>query len=112
MDVKKDILWRVYLGFIIMALVGVTIIGKAVVIQQVEGNYWRSMSDSRSTNALKNWMQNAERSIAKMVICLAPAFRKFDIYIDFYGGWAKGEEKEKGLKKILTRFSYCLSIFF
>jgi cell division protein FtsI (penicillin-binding protein 3) len=46
-DVKKDILWRVYLGFILMAIVGAYVyLVKAVYIQQVQGAYWRGMSDS------------------------------------------------------------------
>jgi cell division protein FtsI (penicillin-binding protein 3) len=46
MDVKRDILWRVYLSFILIVLVCILIIGKAFYIQQVQGNYWRSLSDS------------------------------------------------------------------
>ncbi|HMC98685.1 MAG TPA: hypothetical protein VKH37_00980, partial [Ferruginibacter sp.] len=46
MDVRRDILWRVYLSFIGMAVLGVFILGKALYIQRIQGNYWRSMSDS------------------------------------------------------------------
>jgi len=46
MDVKRDILWRVYLSYIIMVLVCVLILGKAFYIQQVQGKYWRGLSDS------------------------------------------------------------------
>ena len=46
MDIKRDILWRVYLSYIIVAAVGVFVIAKATYIQQVQGSHWRSMSDS------------------------------------------------------------------
>ena len=46
MDIKKDILWRVYLSFVFVVIVAAAIIGKGFYIQQVQGKYWRSMSDS------------------------------------------------------------------
>ena len=46
MDVKKDILWRVYLCFIAMALLGFVVLGRTFYIQRVEGNYWKKMGDS------------------------------------------------------------------
>ena len=39
MDVKRDILWRVYLSFILIVLVCILILGKAFYIQQVQGKY-------------------------------------------------------------------------
>lgn len=46
MDIKQDILWRVYLSFMGMAVVGIVILGKIFIIQHIQGNYWRSMADS------------------------------------------------------------------
>ena len=46
MDVKRDILWRVYLSYVLIIIVCIAIIGKAFYIQQVQGKYWRSLSDS------------------------------------------------------------------
>jgi cell division protein FtsI (penicillin-binding protein 3) len=46
MDVKRDILWRVYLSFILIIIVCLAILGKAFYIQKVQGAYWRSLSDS------------------------------------------------------------------
>ena len=46
MDVKRDILWRVYLSYIAVVIMGIAILGKAFYIQQVQGKYWRSMNDS------------------------------------------------------------------
>ncbi len=46
MEVKKDILWRVYLCFLCMLLFGALILAKAFVIEGIQGKYWRSMADS------------------------------------------------------------------
>lgn len=46
MDVKKDILWRVYLCFVFVIVLGFLVLGKAFYIQTVEGKYWRSKGDS------------------------------------------------------------------
>ena len=46
MEVRKDILWRVYLCFIGMTLLCVLVLGKAVYIQRVEGASLRQMGDS------------------------------------------------------------------
>ena len=46
METRKDILWRSYLVFTGMLLFGLFILAKALYIQQVEGNYWKGLSDS------------------------------------------------------------------
>ncbi|MEI9911873.1 MAG: hypothetical protein WDO71_20850 [Bacteroidota bacterium] len=46
MEIRRDILWRVYLSFIGIAALSLLILGKAFYIQRFQGNYWRSMSDS------------------------------------------------------------------
>jgi len=46
LEVKRDILWRVYLSFLGIAVLSVFIIGKAFYIQRFQGSYWKSMSDS------------------------------------------------------------------
>ncbi len=46
MDVKRDILWRVYLSYIVVVAICIVIIGKAFYIQQIQGAYWKGLSDS------------------------------------------------------------------
>ena len=46
MEIKKDILWRVYLCFLGIILLGVVVLGRAFYIQQVQGSYWKGMGDS------------------------------------------------------------------
>ncbi len=49
MEIKKDILWRVYLIYFIVCLFGVAIISKICFIQFSEGDKWRAQADNFST---------------------------------------------------------------
>jgi cell division protein FtsI (penicillin-binding protein 3) len=46
MNIRRDILWRVYLTFLIVSVLAVAIMVQTVKIQFVEGAYWRSLADS------------------------------------------------------------------
>ena len=82
MDVKKDILWRVYLCFIGIIMLGVVVLGRAFYIQRIQGKYWISMSDSLH---LKYMPVNAERGsiYSEDGNMLSTSIPVFDIYIDF-----------------------------
>lgn len=49
MSIKTDILWRIYLAFGLICLLGMAILFQAFKIQTVEGAHWRSMADSLTT---------------------------------------------------------------
>lgn len=110
MEVKKDILWRVYLGFILLALVGVLIIGKAGYIQQVEGNYWRGMSDSLHQKIIE---LDAERGTiySEDGSMLSTSIPQFDIYIDFAADGLR-EKNGKRFRQHVDSLSYCLANLF
>lgn len=82
MEVKNDILWRVYLGFLGLMLLGILILGKAFYTQNFEGTYWRSMGDSMHTKILD---LAAERGTiySEDGSMLSTSLPQFDIYIDF-----------------------------
>ncbi|MBU3714606.1 MAG: penicillin-binding protein 2, partial [Ferruginibacter sp.] len=82
MDVKKDILWRVYLSFLIMIMLGFVIIVKAFYTQNVEGRYWRAKGD---TNHVKYMPINPERGTiySEDGSILSTSVPVFDIFIDF-----------------------------
>ena len=92
MDIKKDILWRVYLCFIGIIVLGVVVLGRAFYIQNVQGSYWRGMSDSLH---LKYMPINAERGsiYSEDGNMLSTSIPVFDIYIDF---GAAGLREKKG----------------
>jgi cell division protein FtsI (penicillin-binding protein 3) len=82
MDVKKDILWRVYLCFIGIVVLCFFVLGRAIYIQQAEGKYWRGLSDSLH---IRTQPIVAERGTiysedGNMLSASVPIF---DVYIDF-----------------------------
>ena len=82
MDVKRDILWRVYLSYILVVVVCLFILGKAFYIQQVEGKYWRSLSDSLHQRIVE--IPAARGTIySEDGQMLSTNMPRFDIYIDF-----------------------------
>lgn len=49
MDLKKDIMWRVYLIYILLTVFGIAIIGKVITIQFAEGDHWRQRAKQLTT---------------------------------------------------------------
>ena len=82
MEIKKDILWRVYLCFIGMILLGVAVVGKAFYIQTAQGKFWKSMGDSLH---LKYMPIDAQRGsiFSEDGNMLSTSIPIFDVYIDF-----------------------------
>ena len=82
MEAKKDILWRSYLVYLLMLVMGGGIVAKTVVIQQSEGAYWRSLSDSLH---LQYREMDAERGtiFSEDGRMLSSSIPFFDIYLDF-----------------------------
>ncbi len=82
MDVKKDILWRVYLCYLGIILLGIIILGRVIYIQQVQGAYWKSISN---TQHLKYMDVNAERGTiySEDGNMLSTSIPVFDVYVDF-----------------------------
>ncbi len=110
MEIKRDILWRVYLGFLCMVMLGLLVVGRAFYIQRFQGNYWRSMSDSLHQRFVK---LDAERGTiySDDGEMLSTSLPQFNIYIDFMaeGLRAKGG---KIFKENIDSFSVALSNFF
>ena len=103
-------MWRVYLAFILMALVGVTIFGKAIYIQQAEGAYWRGMSDSLHQRIVE---LDAERGTiySEDGNMLSTSIPQFDMYIDFMADGLR-EKSGKRFKENLDSLTYQLSNLF
>lgn len=110
MEVKKDILWRVYLSFIGVVFLSIVVIGKAFYIQQVQGKYWRSMSDSlhQRIEAI-----DAERGtiFSENGEMLSTSIPQFDVYIDFAAEGLR-EKSGKTFRENVDSLSYCLSNLF
>ncbi|MDE3235723.1 MAG: transpeptidase family protein [Bacteroidota bacterium] len=110
MDVKRDILWRVYLSYIVVAIVGLVIFGKAVYIQQVQGKHWRSLSDSLHQKIVE---VDAERGTiySEDGQMLSTSIPQFDVYIDFAADGLR-EKNGKRFKENIDSLSYCLAGLF
>ena len=110
MDVKKDILWRVYLIFLGIVVFSIIVLGKAFYIQTAEGSYWKSLSDSlhleyREMDADRGTIYSEDGSM------LSTSIPFFDIHIDF-GAEGLREKNGKRFRENLDSLSFNLSSLF
>ncbi|OQP61375.1 peptidoglycan glycosyltransferase [Niastella vici] len=82
MEVKKDILWRVYMSFLGIVVFSVVIMGRAVYIQQAQGSYWREQAKEQQQKFVEIDAQRGTiySEDGRMLSTSTPYF---DIYIDF-----------------------------
>ena len=110
MDIKKDILWRVHLSFLVIIILGAGIWGRAIYIQKVEGNYWRGMSNKQhlrymDINAGRGSIYSEDGNM------LSTSIPVFDIYIDF-GADGLREKSGKRFYQNLDSLSSSLASLF
>ena len=110
MEVKKDILWRVYLSFIVMIALGALVLGRAFYIQRVEGKFWSRMGDSLH---LKYMPLDAERGTiySEDGNMLSTSIPIFDVYVDF-GADGLREKNGKRFKDNVDSLSLALAELF
>jgi cell division protein FtsI (penicillin-binding protein 3) len=110
LEVKRDILWRVYLGFIGMIVLSLLILGKAFYIQRFQGNYWRSMSDSMHQRIVE---LDADRGTiySEDGQMLSTSLPQFDIYIDFLADGLRDKEG-RIFKAHVDSFSIAMADYF
>lgn len=110
LKVRQDILWRVSICFLGIAVLSLAVLGKAVYIQQVEGSYWRSMSDSlhqriEEIDAGRGTIYSEDGQM------LSTSLPTFDIYIDFMADGLR-EKNGRRFYEHLDSFSLSLAHFF
>jgi cell division protein FtsI (penicillin-binding protein 3) len=110
MEIKRDILWRVYLCFLGIVLLCLIVLGKAVYIQRIQGSYWKNLSDSLH---LKQVQLEADRGTiySDNGDMLSTSIPFFNIYIDF-GADGLREKDGKRFKDNLDSLSLCLANLF
>jgi cell division protein FtsI (penicillin-binding protein 3) len=110
MEIKRDILWRVYLCFLGIALLCLIVLGKAFYIQRIQGSYWKNLSDSIR---LKTVQLDADRGTiySDNGDMLSTSIPFFNIYIDF-GADGLREKNGKRFKENLDSLSLCLATLF
>jgi cell division protein FtsI (penicillin-binding protein 3) len=110
LEVKRDILWRVYLCFLGIVLLSVAVLGRALYIQNAEGAYWRSKSDSLHTRIInldadRGTIYSADGNM------LSTSIPFFNIYIDF-GAEGLQEKKGKRFRENVDSLSISLAQLF
>lgn len=110
MEIKKDILWRVYLCFLGIVALSLFVVGKALYIQQVQGSYWKSLSDSlhleyRTLDADRGTIYSEDGGM------LSTSIPFFDIHIDFMADGLR-EKDGKRFRENIDSLSIGLSLLF
>jgi len=110
LEVKRDILWRVYLSFLGIAVLGVFIISKAFYIQRFQGSYWKSMSDSlhqriEPLDAERGTIYSEDGQM------LSTSIPTFDIYMDMEADGLR-EKNGKRFRENIDSFSIALANYF
>jgi cell division protein FtsI (penicillin-binding protein 3) len=110
LEIKRDILWRVYLSFLGIVMLSFFVIGRAFYIQRFEGNYWRSMSDSlhqkiEDIDAGRGTIYSEDGQM------LSTSLPTFDIYMDFMAEGLR-EKSGKRFKENIDSFSASMARYF
>lgn len=110
LDVKRDILWRVYLSFIGIIVLSVFVFARAFYIQRFQGSHWRSMGDSLHQKYIP---LIAERGTiySEEGEMLSASVPTFDIYIDFAADGLR-EKKGKRFYDNVDSFAVSLANYF
>lgn len=110
MDVKRDILWRVYLCFIGIAVLGIVVLGRTFYIQRFEGKYWQSMGDSMHQKFIP---LEAERGsiYSEDGNILSTSVPIFDVHVDF-GAEGLRDKEGKRFKDNVDSLSISLANLF
>lgn len=103
-------MWRVYLCFIGIVVLSLCVIGKAIYIQQIQGDYWKSLSDSlhleyRTLDADRGTIYSEDGSM------LSTSIPFFDIRIDFMADGLR-EKDGKRLNENIDSLSAGLAAIF
>jgi cell division protein FtsI (penicillin-binding protein 3) len=110
MEVKRDILWRVYLAFIGIVVLSLVVLGKVFYIQRVQGAYWKGLSDSLH----QKWVDlDADRGtiFSEDSSMLSTSIPYFNIYVDF-GADGLREKNGRRFTENVDSLSLCLSRLF
>ncbi|MEO8582685.1 MAG: penicillin-binding protein [Flavitalea sp.] len=110
MEIKSDILWRVYLCFLGIVAFSLVILGKIFYIQHVQGTYWKDQAKQQQQRYLE---VDADRGtiFSEDGNMLSTSIPFFDIYVDF-GADGLTEMNGKRFKQNLDSLSLSLAGYF
>jgi cell division protein FtsI (penicillin-binding protein 3) len=109
-EIKRDILWRAYLSFIGVVVFSLFVLGRAFYIQNVQGEHWRSLSDSMHQRYVE---LDAERGtiFTEDGQMLSTSIPFYDVYMDF-GAEGLRDKAGKRFKENLDSFSLAIASLF
>jgi cell division protein FtsI (penicillin-binding protein 3) len=109
-EIRRDILWRVYLSFIGIVLLSFVVLGRAFYIQKAQGKFWRSMSDSLHQKFIE---MDAERGTiySEDGQMLSTSIPYFDIYFDF-GAEGLRDKNGQRFRDNIDSFSISMANYF
>jgi cell division protein FtsI (penicillin-binding protein 3) len=110
LEVKRDILWRVYLGFLGMVVLTLLVLGKTIYIQRVQGEHWRAVNDSMHHHLQE---LDAERGMiySEDEQMISVSLPQFDIYMDFQADGLR-DKNGKIFKENIDSFATCMANHF
>lgn len=109
-EIKRDILWRAYLSFLGVVVFSLFVLGRAFYIQNVQGEHWRSLSDSMHQRYVE---LDAERGtiFTEDGQMLSTSIPFYDVYMDF-GAEGLRDKAGKRFKENLDSFSLAIASLF
>jgi cell division protein FtsI (penicillin-binding protein 3) len=110
MEIKKDILWRAYLSFLGVVVFSLCVLGRAFYIQNVQGEHWRSLSDSMHQRYVE---LDAERGtiFTEDGQMLSTSIPFYDIYMDLAADGLR-DKGGKHFKENIDSFSLAIAALF
>src|SRR5919199_6344760 len=110
MEIKRDILWRAYLSFLGVVVFSLFVLGRAFYIQSVQGDHWRSLSDSMHQKYVE---LDAERGtiFSEDGQMLSTSIPYYDIYMDF-GAEGLRDKNGKNFVENIDSFSIAIAGLF
>lgn len=110
MEIKRDILWRVYLCFLCIVAFSLLILGRVFYIQQIQGNFWKSQAKQQQQKFIEI---EADRGTiySEDGNMLSTSIPYFDIYVDF-GADGLREKNGKRFKDNIDSLSLSLAGYF
>lgn len=110
MEVKRDILWRVYLSFLGIVVLSFCVLGRAFYIQRIQGKHWIAMSDSMHQRIVE---LDADRGTiySEDGQMLSTSIPTFDIYMDLEADGLR-EKNGKRFREDIDSFSIAMADYF
>ena len=110
MEIKRDILWRVYLCFLCIVAFSLVILGRVFYIQNVQGEHWKKIARHQQQRFIE--IEAGRGTIySEDDNMLSTSIPYVDIYVDF-GAEGLRDKNGRRFKENLDSLSLCLSRLF